>query len=181
MSHTHSYFSRQSLRLKDYDYARAGMYFVTVCTFGRACILGSAGEDASNLSEFGHMVQEAWLALPSRYPGIDVDAFVVTPNHVHGIVVLDGLSEGGQAQGPDPTMTLPQVVHRFKSFTTSQYCDFREAEPFGLHVGKLWQRNYYEHVIRDETDLQRVRQHIQDNPLNWRLDAENPDSVITPA
>jgi REP element-mobilizing transposase RayT len=176
MSHTHSYPARQTLRLKDYDYGRAGMYFVTVCTLNRAFILGMIEEDTVALSEIGHMVYRTWMELPLRYSGIDVDAFVVMPNHVHGIVVLGGVGEGGEARGPHPTMTLSQVVHRFKSFTTFRCRALREAAAAGSHAGKLWQRNFYEHVIRDEADLTRVRQYIQDNPLKWCLDAENPDA-----
>jgi putative transposase len=86
----HTYPSRQSLRLQDYDYSQAGMYFVTICTAERTCILGTLDEDLVEMTGVGLMVSDAWSALPSTYPGVEIDAFVVMPNHVHGIVVLTG-------------------------------------------------------------------------------------------
>lgn len=174
MSHARTYYSRQSLRLQDYDYSQSGMYFVTICTVDRACILGSVQDDAVDMTELGFMVSEVWEGLPAAYPCVDLAAFVVMPNHVDGIVVLNSTTEGGQARGPDPTMSLPQVVHRFKSFTTAQFRLLGTSASFDPGSGKLWQRNDYDHVIRNDLDLNRVRHYIEDNPRQWHLDHDNP-------
>lgn len=174
----YSYDARHSLRLQNYDYAQAGMYFVTICTFQRAHVLGQMREDAVNLNAIGHMVHEVWAALPARYLGVDIGDFIVMPNHVHGIVVLTESGEGGQARGPDPTMSLPQVIHRFKSFTTSRYRAMNADQPPNVESRKLWQRSCHDHIIRDDSDLTRIRQYIHDNPLQWHLDADNPATMV---
>jgi REP element-mobilizing transposase RayT len=151
---------RRSIRAKRYDYATCGAYFVTICTDGRQPLLGEIRNGIVGLSEVGCMVQMVWNELPLRYPGVETDAFVVMPNHVHGIVMLAG---SGQARGPAPT--LPMVVHRFKSFTTHQ------------HGKALWQRNYFEHIVRNDRDLDRIREYIAVNPIRWSLDRENPHCI----
>jgi REP element-mobilizing transposase RayT len=191
MGHPSRRRQRRSIRLRGYDYARAGAYFVTVCVQDRECLLGQIVEDEMRLSEAGQMVQSVWDELPERYPGVDVDQFVVMPNHVHGIMVLTGIvgapprgcpddamgdNWDGQARGPAPTggLSLPDVVHRFKSFTTAQYRHGVKNQGWTPFPGRLWQRNYYEHVVRNDDELGRIRQYIADNPASWALDPENP-------
>jgi REP element-mobilizing transposase RayT len=163
---------RHSLRLHGYDYTQAGAYFVTICTQHKACVLGEIVGGEMQLTT-GRMVQRVWNDMPQYYLAVDVDAFVVMPNHIHGIIVLTvgaGLRAcptPGRPQGVAPTMSLPMVVHRFKSLTTTWYR--RE-----LLAGRLWQRNYYEHIIHDEEELNRIRNYIVNNPLQWELDRENP-------
>lgn len=101
---------RRSLRLQGYDYSQAGAYFITVCTHNRACLFGEIVDGTMHENQAGQAVREAWQALPERFPGVDCDAFVVMPNHVHGILVLSG----GQAH-------LSQVVGAFKSLTVHRY------------------------------------------------------------
>jgi len=199
---------RRSIRLQGYDYAQAGAYFVTVCTQDRECLFGEIVDGAMRLNDAGRMVQAVWDELPDHYPGVDVDAFVAMPNHVHGIIVLTGDPVGapprgcpdpvgstglpagtGQARGPAPTDAapdpcgcpdprdcpgLPDAVHRFKSFTTAQYRHGVADSAWLPFPGRLWQRNYYEHIIRNEAELARIRQYIDDNPAQWDLDRENP-------
>ena len=142
------------------------------------------------------MAEAVWHELPQHYPGVNVDAFVVMPNHVHGIILLEGAgadpyvnhvgagaparpapTHAGQPQGVAPTkmMSLPDVVQRFKSLTTVKYRWGVRQDGWPPFPGRLWQRNYYEHVIRDEEELNRIRQYIVDNPQNWAHDIENPD------
>jgi len=148
---------RRSIRLPGHAYWEAGAYFITVCTRDR------------ELSLQGELVQEvvrsAWCGLPARFPGVELDEFVIMPNHVHGIVVLTG----GAASGAP---TLGQVVRAFKSIAAIEASRIlgRSNQPF-------WQRNYYEHVIRDEEGLNTVRQYIRDNPGNWLDDPENPSNT----
>jgi len=149
---------RRSLRLSSYDYSQAGAYFVTVCTWNRELLLESkAVRDA---------VQVAWEALPPRFPDGALDAFVVMPNHVHGIIALQGRGIVGAQQAGAPT--LGKVVRAFKSLSAI------EANRILGRGGAFWQRNYYEHVMRDEKDLDRVRRYIQENPLKWAEDPDNP-------
>jgi len=179
---------RRSLRLKDYDYARAGTYFVTVCAQDRACLFGDIVDGAMRLNDAGRMVQTVWDDLPNHYAGMETDAFIVMPNHVHGIVVLVGAAprgrpvfgqaqELGQAQGPAPTLSLPDVVHRFKTLTTKRYTDGVKRDGWPPFRSRVWQRNYYEHVIRDEASLHGIREYVLNNPLQWALDRENPVNV----
>ncbi len=194
---------RRSIRLKGYDYTQAGAYFVTICTQGKECLFGKIDDGEMCKNDAGRMIQEVWDGLPQHYPGVDVDLFVVMPNHVHGIIVLvevnsrtyaeeadrqisknqgqAGIQEQaqgqvqGQVRGPAPTgLSLPDVVHRFKSLTTTRYRHGVHHNGWRSFLGRLWQRNYYEHIIRNEDELSKARQYIENNPLKWELDRENP-------
>lgn len=154
------------------------------------------------MNDAGHMVQSVWNELPQHYSGVDVDAFVVMSNHIHGIIVLmdddvvvgagprarpdnresppfDGQPRGvrGQPQGVAPTMSLPDVVHRFKSLTTARFRHGVIHNNWHPFHGGLWQRNYYEHVIRNESELGRIREYIVANPGRWDEDINNPGRV----
>ena len=184
---------RRSLRLKNYDYSRTGAYFVTVCVRKRLCLFGDIVEGRMNASARGEMVAKAWHDLPGHYAGVNVDSFVLMPNHIHGIVVLNPNSVGaapcgrpssvtvvnaGQPRGVAPTnekrLALPDVIHRFKSWTTKLYSDGVRRHRWPPFPGQLWQRNYYEHVIRDDDDLEKIREYILANPHTWDTDTENP-------
>ena len=176
--------SRRSIRLKGYDYSQAGAYFVTICTQNQECFFGEIVDGNMVLNDAGRMVQTVWDELPQYYPGVDVDMFQIMPNHIHGIVVFIGdVGAGprarpddiGQPQGVAPTMSLPDIAHRFKSFTTKSYIDGVKQKNWPKFPGKLWQRNYYEHIIRNENELNSIREYIYYNPLKWELDRENPN------
>jgi putative transposase len=126
-----------------------------------------------------------WDDLSIHYPRVECDAFVIMPNHIHGIIVLVGagpracfaggrVEESGQPQGVAPTLSLPDIVHRFKTLSTKRYVDGVKRSGWTRFAGRLWQRNYFEHVIREEESLNRIRQYILDNPARWALDPENP-------
>jgi putative transposase len=195
---------RRSIRRKGYDYARPGAYFVTICAQGSECLFGQIVSGQMHMNDVGQMVHEAWHAMPRHYAGIEVDVFVVMPNHVHGIIRLVGAGPrarpgGGQPQGvapttpsarPDagrgvcprvgqprgaaPTLALSDVVHRFKSLTTVRFRQGVVEERQPPLAGRLWQRNYFEHIIRNDRDLERVREYVAANPLRWSTDRENP-------
>jgi REP element-mobilizing transposase RayT len=116
------------------------------------------------------MVQAVWEAIPQHYAGVEIDEFIVMPDHLHGIIVLTG------ADG-HPSLSLPQVVQRFKSLTTTRYRQGVQASGWEPYGGSLWQRNYYERIIRDEAELHRIRQYIQQNPLRWTLEREHPENL----
>ena len=189
---------RRSIRLKHYDYSREGAYFVTVVTQDRQGVLAEIVTDEIVLTEAGTMVWEIWRAMPTFYPGVEVDACVVMPNHVHGIVVMTGLektlasdgqvgSKPGQAPVPAPTeaaaapaenpmrMSLSEVVHRFKTMTTTRYMAGVHQRGWPGFRKQLWQRYYYEEVIRTVARWNEVRQYIADNPRRWHEDEENLD------
>lgn len=183
--------NRQSIRLRKYDYSQAGAYFVTICTQNRECFFGNIINEEMVLNDSGKMVKMIWDELPINYPGVNVDEFQIMPNHVHGIIILVGATPRGcpettdyinigQARGPAHTssssLSLPDIVHRFKSLTTARYRHGVKQKQWPPFPGKLWQRNYYEHIVRDDNELNEIRKYIMDNPPKWYLDRENPDA-----
>lgn len=194
---------RRSIRLQGYDYAQAGAYFVTICAQNRECLFGEVVDGAMILNDAGRMVEAIWEGLPDHFPFVELDQFDVMPNHVHGIIVVTG-RRPAQGNLPSPTPgdhkdrpyatfratgsykdrpykahgtlegTVSRVIQAFKSITIHEYVmgvRLHEWRPF---EGRLWQRNYYEHIIRDEDSLNRIREYIATNPLRWELDRENP-------
>jgi REP element-mobilizing transposase RayT len=181
--------NRQSIRLRGYDYSQSGAYFVTICTQNKKCFFGNMLNDEMVLNDAGQMINMIWNELPINYPGINIDKFQIMPNHVHGIIIIDkgqprdstkGQPRGdkGQPRGVAPTasgLSLPDVVHRFKSLTTARYIRGVKQKQWPSFPGKLWQRNYYEHIVRDENELNDIRKYIMENPRKWDLDRENPN------
>ena len=166
---------RRSTRLPGYDYAQPGAYFVTLCVQQRECLLGEIESAGMACNEAGAMIEMWWRELPRKFPACSGDAFVVMPNHMHGIIVIDELA-GADARHKDAhtSASLPRIVQWFKTMTTNAYIrgvDERGWMPFAR---RLWQRNYYEHIVRDEIDLNRIREYILNNPLNWEDDPDNP-------
>ena len=153
-------------------------------------------------NDAGKMVKRTWNELPKFYRGIQIDQFQIMPNHIHGIIVIVGndhrsnpvgtgpracpnasgpraYSNTGQPQGVVPTMALSDIMHRFKSFTTHKYMAGVKNDGWKPFDGKLWQRSFYDHIIRNEESLDNVRAYIQNNPLKWELDAHNPRNWST--
>ena len=169
---------RRSIRLPGFDYAQPGAYFVTICTWDRACVLGQVVNDEINLSQAGRVVQATWEDLPRHFPHVRLDAWIVMPNHVHGIIVLTdpddmpvgaGFKPAPANNSGSPRHGLPEIVRAFKTFSSRRINAARST------VGApFWQRNYYEHVIRNDESLNRIRQYIKDNPARWHEDPENP-------
>lgn len=158
---------RRLLRLSHYDYSNVGAYFVTCCILGRRCILGDIVDDRMQLNASGRVVAECWAAIPMHFPYVAMDEFVVMPNHLHGIVVIEAEPRARHASPlQDGRATLGTIVGAFKSAVSKK---------LGLDVSKpVWQRNYYEHVIRNESSLHKIREYIVNNPKQWALDRENP-------
>jgi REP-associated tyrosine transposase len=181
---------RRSLRLRGYDYSQPGMYFVTVCTFGRALLFGNVVEGKVWLNDAGRATGEVWAELPRYYSGLEIDAFVVMPNHIHGIIVLHGTANRppparGSPASPRPLKgagtaplraTLGRAVARFK-YESAKRLNAMRGTP-GAHV---WQRNYYEHIIRHGESLRLVRRYVLENPTRWQMDSENPDAICPEA
>ena len=168
MSYNPEIHNRRSLRLKGYDYSRSGAYFVTICIHQRKTLLGTIANGIMEPTPAGEMVQTIWEEMPLYYPNVELDAFVLMPNHIHGIIIL-------KSPETEPAMTLSDLVHRFKSFTTAKYRHGVNHEQWQPFLGKLWQRNYYEHIIRNQQSCDRLRQYIANNPLLWQSDSLHPD------
>ncbi|MDX2231858.1 MAG: transposase [Leptolyngbyaceae cyanobacterium bins.349] len=191
---------RRSLRLKGYDYASPSAYFITICTQNRACLFGEIDNGVMQLNDAGQMVQRVWVDLPQRFPAIELNAFVIMPNHIHGIIQFthDAIAGTGERAGtrPAPTeeqnnlvgvplvgtpvtepgATLGEIVGTFKSISTHEYAiamKQRHWEPFHR---RLWQRNYYEHIIRDTISFEKIEDYVQTNPQRWHLDQLHPES-----
>lgn len=183
---------RKPLRLRNYDYSSEGMYFVTVCAKDKICLFGEIEGGEIKLNDAGQMIESVWKGLSNRFPSIDLDQFAVMPNHIHGIILMVGAPlVGAQNAGPSAKRTdiqragtrpaaptVGDVVGAFKSITTNEYIRGVKHEHWPPFLGKLWQRNYYEHVIRNEKELFETRRYIQENPLKWDLDSENPRSPL---
>lgn len=160
---------RRSIRLRGHDYAAPRAYFVTICTHGRLCVFGSICGGQLTLSPAGHMVAAILRALPERFPAIEPDALVIMPNHVHAIIATTSSLAEPAARPP-----LGAIVGALKSLTTNAYARGVREQGWRPFEGRLWQRNYYERIVRDEADLGRVRAYIEQNPARWEEDDLHP-------
>ncbi|MBI5816793.1 MAG: transposase [Nitrospinae bacterium] len=158
---------RRTIRLKEYDYSLAGYYFVTVCASGRKCLFGDVAGEEMRANHPGEIVIDTLYGMPKHYPHIVLDESIVMPNHVHFII---GISVGAGLKPALPrTAGLPEVVRAFKTFSARRINELRKSS--GVPV---WQRNYYEHIIRNGKSLNLTREYIIDNPARWEVDRENP-------
>ncbi len=200
----------ESIRLPGYDYSRPGAYFITIVVHNRQCLFGEIVNGEMTLNEFGEIVKTEWQKTGALRPNIDVDAFVVMPNHLHGILIItdnddlyhhhnrnrnrdrnrrdtlqrvstesESESESESGMGMEPGMgmgtieqfgkpthnSIPTIVRLFKSTVTKQINQIHQT--LGIPV---WQRNYYEHIIRNDDELNKIREYIINNPLTWKTD-----------
>ena len=191
---------RRYVRLKGFDYSKAGAYFVTVCAWQRGCLFGEIVDGKMRLNEYGRIVENEWLKTPEVRNNIELDYYIVMPNHFHGILVLNDNVGATRWVAQDKTMhermihtiyeraihriaptktlqsnTIGSILGQFKSIVTKQINKIRDNP--GCPV---WQRNFYEHVVRNDDELNRARQYVMDNPLKWELDEENPVNAKKP-
>jgi REP element-mobilizing transposase RayT len=162
---------RKSLRLPRFDYATHHDYFVTLCVQGRRRLLGRVEDGRLTLSDAGRMIDAQWRDLARRYPFVALDRHIVMPNHVHGIVGL----RADRRTGVAITETLGSVIRRFKALTTRLYCDGVRRHGWRRFDGRLWQRGFYDRVIRNDRELNAIREYIDQNPARWERDSLNPD------
>ena len=180
---------RRSIRLKGYDYAQAGLYFITICCENRICRFGNIENGEMILNEYGKIAHHEWVKLSERFPNFELDAFQIMPNHIHGIIVLNTVGatlavaqndektqndiiaqndENDIRAGVNPAPTLFDVVGAYKSLVANGCLEIYKTR--NETMGKLWQRNYYEHIIRDEQSYQKISNYIINNPVNWAED-----------
>jgi putative transposase len=183
---------RRSIRLQGYDYAQAGAYYVTMVAEGRERLFGEVVDGEMRLNAAGQMIEKWWLELAHKFPTISLGAYVIMPNHSHGIIIINDvradvgadlrvgpalkddnvyMETGAHAGAPRPD--LPTIVQWFKTMTTNEYMRGVKQLEWPAFNGKLWQRNYYEHIIRNDEDYNRIHLYIESNPLNWSRDKEN--------
>ena len=171
---------RHSFRVQGYDYTQQGMYFITICTFQRECLLGVVENEKMVANQMGRIVEEEWLNTPILRSNVLLDTFVVMPNHFHGIIAITSTGRGAARRaltaerfGKPVSGSLATIIRSFKSATTKRINEIRDTpgQP-------CWQRNYYEHIIRSEEELTKARTYIIMNPLSWHLDRENPQSLV---
>ena len=159
---------RSSLRLPEYNYSQASAYFVTRVVKGRKPIFGKVVDEEVELNECGKVIENAWLDLPNHYEHVSLDEFIVMPDHVHGIMIITHTEANGVGAGlkPAPTKRYAdgEAVRAFKTFSARRINQKRRTPGT-----PLWQRGYFDHVIRNEDDLNRLREYILTNPLRWTL------------
>ena len=177
---------RHSIRLRKFDYSTAGAYFVTICAFQRECLFGEVVDGVVQWNEEGRIVEDSWREIMTHFSGVEIDRYITMPNHFHGIVFTVGAgfpprpdAHAQNAENCEKTLggetpplrlaTLGQIVGYFKYQSTKHINQSRDNP--GVPV---WQRNYYERVIRDERELDNIRQYIVDNPVKWAEDENHP-------
>jgi len=182
---------RRSIRLKDYDYSQSGHYFITICTHNQQHLFGEIKNDQMILNQLGQIIQIQWLNTPKRYHNILLDKYIVMPNHLHGIIEIRDNNVGAIHVGAihelplhelplrgksslqeltikRRTMLIPKIIGYFKMNSAKQINQLSK-----ISCQPIWQRNYYEHIIRDEKSLNNIREYITNNPLNWERDRNN--------
>jgi REP element-mobilizing transposase RayT len=180
---------RRSIRLQEYDYTGPGAYFITVCTQNGECLLSDVVKGKMVLNQFGEVVKKEWLKTFDMRRDLILDEYIVMPNHFHGIIIIannntktiDNFGRGTLQRAPTfeqfgrpVSNSIPTVIRLFKSSTTKQINEFCQTPKM-----PLWQRNYYEHIIRNEDELNQIREYVAENPLKWETDEENPIYQIT--
>lgn len=191
---------RRAIRLKHHDYASEGAYYVTIVTHGRHCLFGEIIDGKIHLNEYGRIVQKWWEEISVHFPNVNTGAFVIMPNHVHGIIFIT-IERRGEVVSPhnrtdqnnsfineaknnihDPETsplrqsTLGQIIAYFKYQSTKEMNGIETRNA----ITKFWQRNYYEHIIRNEMELEQKTNYILNNPTRWKEDQENPEHEKAP-
>jgi len=187
---------RRSVRLRHYDYAQPGAYFVTICAWQRECVFGIINDGTMKLNEYGVIVQNYLDQISGHFPNVEIDLHIIMPNHVHGIIVinncrgevpspliatpiitqpLSNMHKPSKKGGETPPLRRPSLGHivAYFKYQTTKHINRTRNTP-GMPV---WQRNYHDRVIRNEKELQEIRQYIRHNPLQWDRDDENPVNV----
>ena len=183
---------RRSIRLRNYDYRNSGAYFVTICTFQRECLFGVVMDGEMRMNESGMLAHACWQGIPEHFPEVELDVYVIMPNHIHGILVMHDRSRARHTLPDSLVLTrnnvnqarathasplrrsVGAIVGSFKSAVTKQMNEGRDNPG-----STVWQRNFYEHIIRNDEELAKSRRYITENPSKWRMDESNPANMIS--
>jgi len=171
---------RKKIRLQHVDYSHPGYYFITICSKDRANLFGnqvgaglvSAQSDVSKiveLSKIGQIIKKQWQDIPNQFENVGIDEFVIMPNHIHGILILNN---PGKRAGARPAPTVSDIICSFKSKCSVHYLKYIKKNNLKVS-GEIWQQSFYEHIIRKEESLDEIREYIAFNPLNWHKDRNN--------
>lgn len=187
MSYNPQFHHRRSIRLKGYDYTQPGGYFVTICTQEKQCLFGDIVQGKMRFNSLGAIAFNTWQQIAEKFPHVELDYFIIMPNHIHGILIFHEIRADLQSSHPtslseqkissEPTQrshgtaskSLGTVVGWYKSSVSKSINIICNNSAQGL----IWQRNYYEEIIRDETHFNAIRKYIIENPLCWKNDPEN--------
>ncbi len=171
---------RRFLRLKGYDYSQAGFYFITICAKNRMCLFGEIENGEMAINNAGHMLHKWWNELNHKYRNIELHEQIVMPNHFHGIIQIKSTVGADLCVCPHDTRQkiegehtgspLHAMIQWYKTMTTNEYIRGVKNNNWQPFNKKIWQRNYYEHIIRDEKSYHQISEYIQTNPLKWRDD-----------
>jgi len=170
------YHHRRSIRIGNYDYSLAGAYFVTICIKNRECLLGEIRNNKIHLTSIGNIVKKFWEKIPGHFKDVRLDRFVIMPNHLHGIIVIqrkpsidtEVISSKVDSNPKRRSLDLGQIVAYFKYQSTKIINEINKTPG-----SPLWQRNYFEHIIHDKEEMRKYRKYINENPVNWHKDKEN--------
>ena len=166
---------RRSIRLPGYDYSQSGAYFITICAYQRQCIFGDVIDGQMVLNQYGAIVADTYQWLCQRYPYWYTDEWIVMPNHFHAIMVLTDQPCRGVSRNAPTTnkqrKPLGRLIGAFKTVSIKKINILRDAPGT-----TLWQRNYYEHIIRNQDAMDKIRQYIINNPRSWSIDQLHPDN-----
>lgn len=166
------YLRRKQIRTPDFDYSQPGVYFITICTYQRQLLFGKVESEQMWLSPIGIIAEEEWKRTSIVRPNIELGAFVVMPNHLHGLIVITSFASVGATRRVAPTLhssgpkpgSIGAIIGQFKSIVTKRVK--RELTSYG----DVWQRNYYEHVVRSENEHDHFHKYIESNLINWQSD-----------
>ena len=164
---------RKSIRLKNYDYSQAGLYFITIFVNNRLPLFGKIINNEMFLNAAGYMVANQWLQLPYRFSSVVLHEYIVMPNHFHGVIEFVGDNRAwidSNRAGINPAPTVGDVVGAFKSLSTNEYIKNVKQNEWLPFTDKLWQRNYHEHIIRNEESYLNIADYVKTNPLRWQED-----------
>lgn len=168
---------RRSMRLQGYDYSSAGLYFITICLKDMKCRFGKIEKNEMVLNELGLIAHNEWTKLPQRFP-LDLDVFQIMPNHMHGIISLNepagftpvhyGIDNNVSRAGVNPAPTVSDVIGAYKSLVSNECLNIYKSN--NERMGKFWHRNYYDHIIRNESAYKTISEYIITNPQQWEKD-----------
>ena len=176
---------RRSIRLKGYGYSQAGAYFITVYTQNHEHLLGEISDAEMLINAWGNIIQECWYDLPNHYPGLKLDIFVVMPNHMHGIIIINDTNRVDNIEsdtehrvptyeqfGKSIPNSISTIIRSYKSAVTKKINELRKT-----YNKKIWQPRFYDRIIRNEKELNKIRKYIINNPLKWQYDKENLNNI----
>lgn len=159
--------NRQSIRLKNHDYSQEGVYHITVCTQNKLCLFGKNIDGEMQLNDVGKMIEQQWINISNRFSNVELDEYIIMPNHIHGIVMVNPYTERA---GTRPAPTIAMIVGTFKSYSMNEYILGVKNLHWPTFDKKIWQRNFHEQIIRNLVALDNIREYIKQNPMNWKKD-----------